>query len=116
MRHSEIVEAEISSAESFCSTSQFLAHDSSPDTFLIAKAFTQRKTRPLLHKLASSLRRSVSFLQFACGAWPSTCRGVVRASCIHSAKISSEESGGIFWRNFASAKISRYTVCDSDNS
>ena len=83
----EVVKAEISSAESFCSTSQFLAYGGSPDTFVIAKVSTQRKTRPLLHKLASSLRCSVSFLRFACGVWPSTGRGVVRASRICSAKI-----------------------------
>ena len=75
-RHSEVVE--ISSAESFCSTSQFLTHGGRPDTF------TQRKTRPLLHKLASSLCRSVLFLRFTCGAWPSTGRGVVRASAFVS--------------------------------
>ena len=73
MRRSEVVKVEISSAESLCSTSHFLAHGGSSDTFVIAKASTQkaRKARPLLHKLASLLRRSVSSLQFACGAWPS---------------------------------------------
>ena len=40
------------------------------------------KARPLLHKLASPLHRSVSFLRFARGAWPSTGRGVVRATRI----------------------------------
>ena len=34
---------EISSAESFCSTSQFLTHGGSPDTFVIAKASTQKE-------------------------------------------------------------------------
>ena len=53
-RHSKVVEVEISSAESFCSTSQFLARDGSLDTFIIVKVSTQ-KTRRLLHKLASSL-------------------------------------------------------------
>ena len=68
-------------------------------TFVIAKAFTQRKTRPLLHKLASSLHCLVSSLRFACGAWPSTGRGVVRASRIRSVKIKTvkiEDSGCIF--------------------
>ena len=80
------------------SSVQFLAHDGTPDTF------TQRKTRLLLHKLASSLRRSVSFLWFACG------RGVVRVSRIRSAKIkttkiSYEESGGIFAKFRTSKKF-----------
>ena len=87
VRRSEVVVAEINSAESFCSTGQFLAHDSSSYTFVIAKVSTQRRTRPFLHKLASSLCRSVLFLQFACGAWPSTDRNVVRASRIRSANI-----------------------------
>ena len=93
----------------FCSTSQFLAHDSSPDTFVIAKASTQRKTRPLLHKLASSLRRSVSFLRFTCRAWLSTDRGVVKASCI---QISSEESGGIFVKFCTSENFPLYGSFD----
>ena len=60
-RGSEVVKVEISSAKFFCSTSQFLPHDSSPDAFVIVRASTQkRKTRFLLHKLASSLRCSVS--------------------------------------------------------
>ena len=87
VKRSEVVIAEINSAESFCSTGQFLAHDSSSYTFVIAKVSTQRRTRPFLHKLASSLCRSVLFLQFACGAWPSTDRNVVRASRIRSANI-----------------------------
>ena len=102
--------AKISSAKSFYSTSKFLAHSCSPDIFMIAKASTKRKTRPLLHKLASSLHRSVSF---ACGMWPSAGRGVVRASHIHSTKIktvkiSSEESGGIFGRFCTSKNFPLY--------
>ena len=42
-RHSEVVEVEISSAESFCSTSQFF----------VLRPPHKRKSRPLLHKLAS---------------------------------------------------------------
>ena len=67
-------------------THRFLSHDGSLDTFLFAKASTQRKIRPLLHKLASSLCHSVSFLRFAYGAWLSTGRGVARASRIHKNK------------------------------
>ena len=87
MRHSKVVKAEITSAESFCSTSQFLAHDGSPNTFVNAKVSTQRKTILFLHKLTFLLCRSVSFLGFACGTWPSTGRGVVRALHIHSMKM-----------------------------
>ena len=50
----------------------------------------KRKTRLLLHELASLLHHSVWFIRFACGAWPST--GVVRASCIHSVKIKTAKS------------------------
>ena len=88
-------------------TRRFLSHGGSPDTFVIAKASTQRKIRPLLHKLASSLRHSVSFLRFTYGAWLSTGRGVARASRIRGNKnreISSKESGRF------SAKI-----CTSEN-
>ena len=42
-RRSEVVEVKINSAESFCSTSQFLAHSGSPDTFVIVKASTQKE-------------------------------------------------------------------------
>ena len=112
-RCSEVVEVEISSAESFCSTSQILTHSGTHDTFVIVNASTQ-KTRPLLHKLASSLRRSVLFLRFTCGVWPSTGRGVDRVSRIRSAKIKtaniSSEMSGCISAKFAPAKTSRYMV------
>ena len=41
--HSGVVEVETSSIESYCSTSQFLTHSDSPDTFIIAKASTQKE-------------------------------------------------------------------------
>ena len=50
---------------------------------------------------ASWLRRSVSFLWFTCQAWPSTGRGVVRASCIRSVEIKTAKN--VFkrvWRQF----------------
>ena len=71
----------------FCSKFHFLTHGGSLDTFISAKVSIQRKTRPLLHKLASLLHHSVSFLRFACGACPPTGRGVVGVSRIHCAKI-----------------------------
>ena len=47
MRMTEVVKdetkVEISSAESFCSTSQFLTHSSSLDTSVNAKVFTQKE-------------------------------------------------------------------------
>ena len=112
MRRSKVVKDKISSAESFCSTSQFLTHSGSP-AFVIAKAYTQRKTRPLLHKLTY---HSVSFLHFACGAWPPTGKGVVRVSCIHSTKIKAKkifsgDSEGIFAKILQPVKISCYSVC-----
>ena len=67
-------------------TRRFLSRDGGLDTFVFAKASTQRKIRPLLYKLASSLRHSVSFLRFAYGAWLSTGRGVARASRIRENK------------------------------
>ena len=43
-------------SESFCSTSQFLTHGASVDSFVIAKASaTQKEDRQLLHKLAYAL-------------------------------------------------------------
>ena len=69
-RYSEVVKVEISSAEFFCSTRQFLPHDSSPDAFVILRASThKRKTSPLLHKLASLLHCSVSLIQLTHGVW-----------------------------------------------
>ena len=114
VRRSEVVVAEINSAESFCSTGQFLAHDSSSYTFVIAKVSTQRKTRPFLHKLASSLNcHSVLFLQFACGAWPSTGKNVVRVSRIRSAKIKTAKR---VCRHFLEIlQLTRYTVYLHEN-
>ena len=61
----------------------------------------KRKTRLLLHKLASLFCCSVLFHWFPCGAWPSTRRGVAIAPHIFSmkiraTKISSRESRRIF--------------------
>ena len=69
-----------------------------------------------MHKLASLLRHSVSFLQFVCGAWPSTGRGVVRASHIHFAKmkISSKESGSISAKLCTSENFPLYSICNID--
>ena len=47
-RCSEAVEVEISSADSFCLTNQFLAHGGSLHIFINTMASTQRKTQPLL--------------------------------------------------------------------
>ena len=55
MRRSEVVEVEISSDP----TRRFLARGGGLDTFLIAKASTQKEE--LLRRLASSARRSVPF-------------------------------------------------------
>ena len=67
---------------------------------------------------ASSLHRSVSFLQFACRV---TGRGVVRASHIRSTKIktaktSSEESGGIFAKFFTRENFSLYGIAYTDHA
>ena len=67
---------------------------------------------------ASSLHRSVSFLQFACRA---TGRGVVRASHIRSMKIkpekiSSEESGGIFLKVCTSENFLLYGIAYTDHA
>ena len=67
---------------------------------------------------ASSLHRSVSFLQFACQA---TGRGVIRASHIRSvkikpAKISSEESGEIFLKFFTSGNFLLYSIAYTDHA
>ena len=67
----------------------FIPYGGSPDIFIIAKASTQKER---LGRFASSLRCSALFLHFTCGVWPSTGRGVVRASHISSTKISSKES------------------------
>ena len=70
---------------------RFLARGSSLDTFVIAKASTQ--IRPLLHRLASSLRRSVPFRMRRghqlVGVWAER----PASAKIKTAKISSEESG-----------------------
>ena len=92
-RRSEVVDIEISSVKSNTLVSR---PRGTLDTFVIAKPPRKRKIRPLLHKLASSLRHSVSFLRFTYGAWLSTGRGVARASRIRVNKnreISSKESG-----------------------
>ena len=74
-RCSEVVEGEISSIESFCSTSQFLTRGGS--LYVIAKASAQKEEHPLLHKLAFSLS-VVSLVRM----WQvsSTDRGVVKVS------------------------------------
>ena len=59
VRRFAVVEVEISSAES--NAPGFLARGGSLDTFVISKPPHKRKIRPLLHRLASSLRRSVLF-------------------------------------------------------
>ena len=79
-RCSRVVEVKISSAESFCSTNQFLAHSSSPDTFVIAKASTLKEDYGVVQH-ACFFSHSVLFLQFASGTWPYVAinfRGVVR--------------------------------------
>ena len=75
----------------------------------------KRKTRPLLHKLASLFCCSVLFLWFPCGAWPSTRRGVAIAPHIFSmkiraTKISSRESGRIFTKFRTRENFLLYTV------
>ena len=85
-------------------------HGGSPDTFIIAKVSTQKKT------CASLLLHSVSFLRFSCGVSPSTGRGVIRVSHICAAKIEtmkiySEESGGIFMKFCTSENFPLYSKC-----
>ena len=63
-RQSEAIEAEISSADSFCLTNWFLSDGSSFDTSLMRKL--PHNTQPLVHKLASLHAR------FVCGASPVT--------------------------------------------
>ena len=74
----------------------------------------KRKTRPLLHKFASSLHCSVSFLWFTCGMWQSADRGVVRVSSIRSMKKKMQKfllkSLVTFPRHFAPVTFSCYTV------
>ena len=75
----------------------------------------KRKTRLLLHKLASLFCCSVLFLWFPCGAWPSTRRGVAIAPHIFSmkiraTKISSRESGRIFTKFRTRENFLLYTV------
>ena len=86
--------------------------------FRNCRGLHKRKTKPLLDKLASSLHRSVSFYRFACGAWPSTGRGVVRALLICSVKIktvkiSSEESGDNFVKFCTSENFPLYSSISS---
>lgn len=71
----------------------------------------KRKTRPLLHKFASSLRCSVSFLWFTYGVWRSADRGVVRVSSIEK-KMQKFllKNLVVFPRHFAPVTISCYTV------
>ena len=66
--------------------------------FVVVKASTQRITK---HKLASSLHRSVSFLRFACGAWPSTGRGVVEDHTFIPWEKNVKISFEVFPQNFA---------------
>ena len=81
----------ISSAESFCSMSQFLPHSGSPDTLPLQKG----RLRLLQVFFASSF----NVVSLVC-MWLSTSRGVVRVCIcsvkIKTAKISSKESGGIY--------------------
>ena len=71
------------------------------DTFVIAKASTQRKELAVVAQAYFATSFSViSSVTRAYGAWPSSGRGVVRASRFHStkikaAKISSEGYGPI---------------------
>ena len=86
-RRSKDAHVEISSAQSFCSKASFSPTAAVLILLQLRTPPHKRKTRPLLHKLASSLCHSLPFFQFACGAWPSTGRGVDRATRIRSAKI-----------------------------
>ena len=91
-------QSRISSAEFFYSTSQFLAHGWQSLYFRNCEGL---HTKGRLGRCSKSLLLCfIIQCQFACGAGPSTGRGVVRASCICSAKIktvkiSSEKSGHI---------------------
>ena len=89
----------------------FLDRGGTLDTLVIAKPPRKRKIRPF-HKLASSLRHSVSFLCFTYGAWHQLA-GVwpehPASAEIKTAKFLLK-SLDAFLRKFAPAKISHYTV------
>ena len=105
-RHSEVAEVKISSTESILLLYKPVSRPRHRSWYFCnCKGLHKR-----LHKLASSLHRSVLFHWFTCGAWPSTGRAVVTASCICSAEISSEESGATFAK-FCTSKNPLYTVC-----
>ena len=72
---------------------QFLAHCCSLDTFVIAKASTQKEDWAVVAQ-ACFFASSFSVLRLAYEAWPSTGRGVAGASCIHKNK----NRKNFFWR------------------
>ena len=98
MRRSEVVEAE-------STTSQFLARGGSPDTFVIAKASTQKEDWAIVAQACffTSLL-SVSSICMCGVAIHWQARGVVSTSCTCSAKIKTAKISP----NFAPAKISCY--------
>ena len=85
---------------------RFLARCCSLDTFVIAKASTQKENWAVVVQ-ACFFASSFSVLRFTYEVWTSTGRGVVSVSRIReieTAKISSEESGRFFGK-----------ICTSEN-
>ena len=111
-RNSEVAEVEISSSESILLLYKPVSRPRHQSWYFCNCEGLHIKGRlgRCCTKLASSLHHSVLFHWFTCGAWPSTGRAVVRASCICSAEISSEESGATFAK-FCTSENSLYTVC-----
>ena len=87
-RRSEVVEFQISSAESCCQQACFLLRQHGVWLLLYFESLhTKRKSSPLLLHFTIQCHY---FVTHAYGAWPSSGRGVVEASHFGSAKIKTE--------------------------